>query len=844
MSDTSPTPSPSKRRRTKGSITLSMGPYSNSSLGRSETLSKSYEMEEPKSKPKGAWPPERLPVELFTLIVSYLPRSGVQNMRLINKEFDRKVSEALFRIVVVPFRPEIYGITPETTGSNDIPHGSIMLQDQGMRVFQGFGRWIQRFAMSFEIDHTKLTSPPRKSDQEVLLSFWGPYRWPFKTYNRYSQLEGLEQTADETRTMAKALKYICSAKELGLSIDGGLGWLAGPDINQRVAERGEKPVVFGASKFVPEHRFMPPQAPLKSSIQTTPAADQSGTEYARYHRMVLEAGIPEAEADAAVQMLQEDDRAGGTVLYGDNIPTDVPMPQNFDMWRRPHRRQITTANSTAIDIPEDPAGVSDEDADGEASVVAASLSLAYNRKPNKPKPEASPLKPNDLTNAQREMLLEMEWAQNAFMQSWAIAIMDNHSTFSCIGKLNIARLPSRHISILRREDFWDSLPSLKCLSLAIIPDWREVKKEATSWVQDNKVAPSQAVSAVYDLLTQQIGRREHIKELHFEWLCGGEYAPGLFTRNQHILAAPVVSHAMHMVNRSQQHPILELPYIEHLSLKNCWISPHILSQFLVPMRKGALQSISFDSVSLTSMVQQNAQPIPLTQNAVVQNAQNLGHGQAVANNLFLQFQGIQNAFVAPPLPAQLQPVVAPNPNAAPVWLESPRVGSWADIINNLTPSTTLEDIRHAREFGPEPEPKKHTKLTKLAFTCCGYVRVALDFDQTALDPIIPAQPQPAAIVKRIAELDGQMMKPLEAYTMATIINHMDPTEVQTLENAWNMIVGLRQSHLELYNDAQLDGCPNAGQGRFDGLIEITQGPQNRRFSPQTTPEAPFGSYFQ
>lgn len=59
-------------------------------------------------------------------------------MRLINKEFDRKVSEALFRIVVVPFRPEIYGITPETTGSNDIPHGSIMLQDQGMRVFQGY----------------------------------------------------------------------------------------------------------------------------------------------------------------------------------------------------------------------------------------------------------------------------------------------------------------------------------------------------------------------------------------------------------------------------------------------------------------------------------------------------------------------------------------------------------------------------------------------------------------------------------------------------------------------------------------------------------------------------------
>ncbi|KAH9222766.1 hypothetical protein DL95DRAFT_285720 [Leptodontidium sp. 2 PMI_412] len=798
-------------------------------------------MEGPKSKSKGAWPPERLPVELFTLIVSYLPRSGVQNMRLINKEFDRKVSEALFRIVVVPFRPEIYGITPETTGSNDIPHGSIMLQDQGMRVFQGFGRWIKRFAMSFEIDHAKLANPPRKSDQEVILSFWGPYRWPFKTYNRYSQLEGLEQTADETRTMAKALKYICSAKELGLSIDGGLGWLAGPDINQRVAERGEKLVVFGASKFVPEPRFMSTKAPLKLSIQTTPAADQPGTEYARYLRMVLEAGIPEGEADAAVQMLQDDDRAGGTVLYGDNGPTDVPIPQAPDMWR-PHRRQITTANSTVMDIPEDLAEVSDEDVDGDASLAVAGRSSGYTKKPSKHMPEACPLKPNDLTNAQREMLLEMEWAQNAFMQSWAIAIMDNHSTFSCIGKLNIARLPSRHLSILRREDFWDSLPALKCLSLAIIPDWREVKKEATSWVQDNRVAPSQAVVAVYDLLTQQIARREHIKELHFEWLCGGEYAPGLFARNQHILAAPVVAYAMHMVNRSQQHPILDLPHIEHLSLKNCWISPHILSRFLGPMRKGALQSISFDSVSLTSMVPQNAQPNPLTQAAVVQNAQIAQHGQAAVNHLFLQFQGMQNAFIGPALQAQVQPVVAPNPNAAPAWLESPRVGSWADIINNMTPSTTLEDIRHAREFGPEPEPKKPTKLTKLTFTSCGYARVALDFDQTALDPTIAAQPQPAAITKRIAELDSQMMKPLEAYTMATIVNHMDLAEVQTLENAWNMNVGWHHSHLELYNDALFDGLSNAGQGRFNGLIEIAQGPPSRRFSPRTTPEVPYGIF--
>jgi len=63
-------------------------------------------------------------------------------MRLVNKEFDRKVAEFLFRVVVVPFRPEIYGITPErivAPGENEVVQGSVMLQDRGMRVFQGYG---------------------------------------------------------------------------------------------------------------------------------------------------------------------------------------------------------------------------------------------------------------------------------------------------------------------------------------------------------------------------------------------------------------------------------------------------------------------------------------------------------------------------------------------------------------------------------------------------------------------------------------------------------------------------------------------------------------------------------
>jgi len=73
-------------------------------------------------------------------------------MRLVNKEFEEKVSEYLFRVVVVPFKPEIYGITPEPTPADfadgrthDMVHGSVMLQDKGMRVFQGYAHPTRTF---------------------------------------------------------------------------------------------------------------------------------------------------------------------------------------------------------------------------------------------------------------------------------------------------------------------------------------------------------------------------------------------------------------------------------------------------------------------------------------------------------------------------------------------------------------------------------------------------------------------------------------------------------------------------------------------------------------------------
>lgn len=56
-------------------------------------------------------------------------------MRLVCKEFDRNICQALFRVVVVPFRPEIYGISSDV--GCEPQARSVMLQDKGMRVFEG-----------------------------------------------------------------------------------------------------------------------------------------------------------------------------------------------------------------------------------------------------------------------------------------------------------------------------------------------------------------------------------------------------------------------------------------------------------------------------------------------------------------------------------------------------------------------------------------------------------------------------------------------------------------------------------------------------------------------------------
>lgn len=214
------------------------------------------------------WPPGRIPVEVFHDIVDNLPRASVQAMRLVNTEFEMKTSNRLFHTVVVPFRPEIYGMMThkrDLTGSkrkdvkgkgkaqsaaDEEPEGDRSVHD-GMKVFEAWGPHIKKFAMAFEVDEVDLEQAPTKGRFEDHGTWWGPYRWPHPYYFRYEFCQGLERKADEFKCMSEALSHLKGTRELGLSLNSGLGWLSGPDMSDRARMFREKPEIFGRNHLQP-----------------------------------------------------------------------------------------------------------------------------------------------------------------------------------------------------------------------------------------------------------------------------------------------------------------------------------------------------------------------------------------------------------------------------------------------------------------------------------------------------------------------------------------------------------------------------------------------------------------
>lgn len=819
------------------------------------------------------WPAGDVPVEIFNLIVQHLDRNDTQNMRRVNHEFDDKLAEIYFNTVVVPFRPEfeaIYGsldIEPHQSGDqilslvlkkkiedpNPTSSERSLADDEsllsgGYRVFEQFGDKMRKFALALELNERDLAYPPLKPTQEIISAPWGLYRWPVMSYQRYTQLEDLEQLADETGYMKKAFHFLKDVSEIGISCDAGLGWLQGPDTNPFCARTGPavfKPVVYedGTSG----------NALTINNMEESPGLNS-------LKQMALRAGYSTSEWPQAILRLLEDEGRDGVIEWKDRIQPGGKIVRE----RVP---TLPVDSSTTEDIIQHVEAVIKVD---DESPLAGASDARFG------------LIPSDLTTAQAEMLLELEWAHRALMQSYQIAIMDNKDSFKNLSRLTIARCPSCHVKTWCNDAFWETMTSIQTFHLGVIPDWREITKDrysAGSAVTQRRVLPVNACQVVFKLFQDFVGEQRNIKNVSFEWVGGGEFAVGKSQRDRYILPAPVLPEADMMIlvqHTFAEADILHMPHVQKLSLKNCWFTPHVFLHFFKHMSLDALLEVALESVSLTGppsltpelsiypgqQVKPLHWPWPLCAGAEPgnwfqlqrPNANNVGAagmlpflaaigpvpnppanqnfvGQALNQGNFGANNPTSSAVNSPNPPAQSGPIQHTNRWRAWSW---PHVlaslglapaavsqlldgGSEADKTHwqNVKVLERRFSQRFKRILEDREDFRNHQTMT---FKSCGYVLVeAPNIDNWKIIPDHAIQVQHhMELPARLKELDSQMLVSRNGM-LAKVLNYMPDEEELQLRNTFGFGFGWGAIYESITLEvAVADGNPNPGQARFHG----------------------------
>ncbi|PNY24439.1 Uncharacterized protein TCAP_05622 [Tolypocladium capitatum] len=760
------------------------------------------------------WPMGHVPVEIFELVISHLARSEVKTLRLVCREFESKVSSQYFRNVVVPFRAELLSSLGPRRDDADAEKPDVF--SSGMRIFQSFGPHILRFALSLEVDEEELAFPPVKTVQKAVPSFWGIYRWPHDDYRRYQDLEGIERAADETDSMKEALRCLSKVRNLGLCCDAGLGFLCGPDKVARNAAAVRHPV-FATQDW--RRRGASPTAadgPVVA-LNNSAASSQDAAE-AAYSRaiMVKRMTLARMVGDAGY-------------VTPDHVKEAV-------------RLMLTTEETTVAAIDLD--GRSRPAIDHERSSRSAFETPAGQR-------QSCPLTPSNLTMAQMEMLLELEWAHRAMIQSYVIGLIDNASTgcFSNVTTLTLAKIPSSHLHIFCRDDLWNGISSLKNVSLGVIADWRRISAPTPGLVEDKPVSPVQAVGKAFRLLDSHIGRQPNIESIHFEWICGGEFAPGLYHRNMYILPAPFFENPEYMTTPTglKEHAdrLLGLPHAMHVSLKNCWVSPHVLLQTVRRMALSSLEKLELESVSLSGPPTTVPQA-PIMQLLRHQHHHQAGHDQAgpndVSQDMLPDWMGVG--------PALFQPMPAANTNApasstqnTPRELEQPDLMSWSGVIEHFSPGVKINQLLthdgdSSDDENPPADPAPWSKylpggflrhgderyrLTTVSFKSCGYAAVDLPYlDSRAVLPSNTAT-LPSMNTSDRPDLSHHMQRCGDRM-MGLAVPYLTPQEVVNLEAGFGMVLGWEGIYDERVIQAAIaDGMGHPGLGRFSGAIDACSG---------------------
>ncbi|KAM3504649.1 hypothetical protein MY10362_003427 [Beauveria mimosiformis] len=743
-----------------------------------------------------------LPVEIFGIIISQISRQDLRNLRLVCKQWEANASPYYFKDVVVPFRTQMLrSLSPDRDGK--LQNLSNSMLSNGGRIFGEFGHIIRRFALSMELDEDTLEYPPPKPKQQVIRSYWGLYRWPHATYSRYQEVSGIENVADEFLHMKAALRCLSHVTELGLCSDAGLGFLSGPNIKARYNAIRHRVFQdpYGAKNKI-SLGTTPPS--VVTVGDTLPASGERPREEAgrvlqtwkmnMMEAMLRDAGFKKEEVLDALDLLLKTE--GKTSL------ADMDL-----------------AESHTPSIPKERIEGEHWDLLPAFQPIRSSLPWSINKQPLKRTDYA--LVPAALTRAQKEMLLELEWAHRAMAQSFILSAIDCsiEGSFQHVMTLNIAKIPSSHLHILSRHDLWSSFPSLTSVSLGVVADWRRFHVSAPEMIDEVSVSPLDAVPLAHALIKDYISLEPKIESFHFEWICGGELASGCHQRSQHILPAPFFASPAAMArpamaNVGTDSALLRLPYVKNLSLKNCWVAPHVLLQSLRDYALCSLERLEFEGVSLSVMPWVTADPPP-------QNLIDLGAGFTTAN-MMMNFSQWESGILS---------------------LKQPSWMSWAGLIEHFSPSAKIRDAidrgKNATARASSAEKRQDTlqqlthiipdarelfkeealyALESLTFKSCGYVN--LDHERFHLGSMISSSEMSllSATLPTVSEFTPFMQR-CNKNLVARIVNFEMANDRFPFARVFNFTFGWHGVYDgKIINAAEADKCQAFGPGRFSGLL--------------------------
>lgn len=600
--------------------------------------------------------------------------------------------------------------------------------------------------------------------------------------------------------MSTALSNLQGVRELGVSIDSGLGYLCGPDISDHAQLFQEKPKIFGVSETQMKWNFLERQRLWNGIVRSLgPAAAtnyviQGDTILANQTQLTPnERGYYEVHFHVPSNPRSDHCVVGPPRTRGPRVmfveghggrPADRPLVF----------QGINLANTPQTSGATEYLTIGDLNTHDQASFQGREKSPFH----------TAALIPNNLTPAQKEWLLETEWAQRAFLSSYCMALTDNSHTFQHVQSFTVAKLSSRYLSALQREDFWRALPNLNSLTINVSADWRNILKSDSGIVEAPDIRPSGAATQFHKLLATFIAVVPGIKTLSLGYFGGGEQQVGIFGRNKHILPAPLTDFSDHNAATSVNADILALPHVEHLTLNNCWITPPALKTFISQMRTANLRTLTLDSVSLTahSGVVDNMEPSPL-ENGVLRfpDGPPRRFGDPAVGNLFQQRGSAQD----------------PRSDGTGWMVESRRIGSWGNVIDTITPGPTFDLLRYAyQHLHNVPEIRNPGPLERINFVSCGYVKLVnlKDFNQAFLGEVSTNLPN--CLRKRAVDLMPIMMHRNDDPLLGQIIPMLHDHELEVLQTAFPMETN-RTDVTEW--DNREDGQPVGGSGRFSGHVK-------------------------